>query len=104
MRIRRCTHPARLRSMPRGVRVPSLPRGELVAALVCGSKADGELCTPDESDALLALAHGVGAALDTLLSRGDSAVQSARETQALIVEKLDALMNQVRRALPPSVQ
>jgi hypothetical protein len=81
---------------------PMVSRGELVGALVCGAKHDNEVYAPDESDALLTLAHGVGTTLGTLSSRGDSAVESARETQALIVEKFDALMSQVRRALPPS--
>jgi hypothetical protein len=81
---------------------PMVSRGELVGAIVCGSKPDGELYAPDESDALLALAHGVGATLDTLSSRTDNAVESVRETQALIVEKLDALTRQVKLALPPT--
>ena len=83
---------------------PMISRGELVGVLICGAKPDNEVYAPDESDALLALAHGVGTTLSTLSSRGDSALESARETRALIVEKFDALMRQVRRALPPSAQ
>jgi hypothetical protein len=83
---------------------PMISRGELVGVLICGAKHDNEVYAPDESDALLTLAHGVGTTLGTLSNRGDSAVESARETQALIVEKFDALMSQVRQALPPSVQ
>jgi hypothetical protein len=83
---------------------PMISRGELVGVLICGAKHDNEVYAPDESDALLTLAHGVGTALGTLSSRGDNAAESARETQALIVQKLDALMSQVQRVLPPSVQ
>jgi hypothetical protein len=42
-----------------------------VGALVCGPKRDGETYAPDESDALLALAHGVGSALDVLEAKGE---------------------------------
>ena len=47
---------------------PMTSRGELVGVLVCAPKRDGEAYAPDESEALLALAHGVGTALDTLCS------------------------------------
>jgi GAF domain-containing protein len=80
---------------------PMISRGELVGVLICGAKHDNEVYAPDESDALLTLAHGVGTTLATLSGRGDTAMESAKETQALIVEKFDALMSQVRRALPP---
>jgi hypothetical protein len=42
---------------------PMISRGELIGTLICGPKRDGEAYAPDESDALLALAHGVGTAL-----------------------------------------
>jgi len=45
---------------------PMISRGRLVGALVCGPKRDGETYAPDEVDALLALAHGVGGTLDVL--------------------------------------
>ena len=48
---------------------PMISRGDLVGALICGPKRDGEAYAPDESEALLALAHGVGTALDTLSSQ-----------------------------------
>lgn len=50
---------------------PMISRGRLVGALICGPKKDGETYAPDESDALLALAHGVGGALDVLDSKGE---------------------------------
>ena len=83
---------------------PMISRGELVGVLICGAKHDNEVYAPDESDALLTLAHEVGTTLGTLSSRDDSAADSTRATQAIIVEKLDALMSQVRSTLPPSVQ
>ena len=39
---------------------PMISRGDLLGALLCGPKRDGEGYAPDESDALLALARGVG--------------------------------------------
>jgi hypothetical protein len=67
---------------------PMISRGDLVGVLVCGPKRDGEAYAPDESDALSALASGVGTALDTLSGRGDSALESLRATQAAILERL----------------
>jgi len=45
---------------------PMISRGALVGILVCGPKRNGEAYAPDESDALGALAHSVGTALDVL--------------------------------------
>jgi hypothetical protein len=70
---------------------PMTSRGKLVGALVCGQKRDGEAYAPDESEALLALAHGVGTALDTLSSHGGSAMEAIRETQALMLTELQKL-------------
>jgi hypothetical protein len=83
---------------------PMISRGELVGALICGPKPDGELYAPDESDALLTLAHAVGVALDTMSTRTDYIVELVRATQSLMIEKFDALTSQVRLALPPNVQ
>jgi hypothetical protein len=61
---------------------PMISRGELVGALICGPKRDGEAYAPDESDALLALAHGVGSALDVLSASRNgesSALQEIRD-------------------------
>ncbi|MGA8097846.1 MAG: PDZ domain-containing protein [Candidatus Cybelea sp.] len=70
---------------------PMISRGALVGALVCGPKRDGEAYAPDESEALLALAHGVGTALDTLSSQGDRVLESIRETQTLMLQELQKL-------------
>lgn len=78
---------------------PMLSRGALVGVLICGPKVDGESYAPDESDALRALAHGVGTTLDMLSPRRDGAIESLAATQATIVTKLDALESQVRAAL-----
>jgi hypothetical protein len=66
-------------------------RGNLVGALVCGQKRDGEAYAPDESEALLALAHSVGTALDTLSSHSGSAIEAIREKQALMLKELQKL-------------
>jgi len=50
---------------------PMISRGTLVGALVCGPKRDGEVYAPDESDALLALAHEVGSALGVFSTEHD---------------------------------
>jgi len=70
---------------------PMTSRGSLVGALICGPKRDGESYAPDEWDALLALAHGVGTALDTLSSHTDSAIEAIRETQGLVLKELQKL-------------
>ncbi len=74
---------------------PMISRGDLVGALVCGPKRDGEAYAPDESEALLALAHGVGTALDTLSSQSNGVIESMRETQALMLQELQKLARTV---------
>jgi len=54
---------------------------------VCGPKRDGEAYAPDESEALLALADGVGMALDTFSGQRDGVLESVRETQALMLQE-----------------
>jgi hypothetical protein len=74
---------------------PMVSRGALIGALVCGEKRDGEGYAPDESEALLALAHGVASALDTLALRQEAARQSVAEELAalrtLIEQRLHAV-------------
>ncbi len=76
-----------------------ISRGDLVGALVCGPKRDGEAYAPDESEALLALAHGVGTALDTLSSQSNGVIESMRETQALMLQELQNLPRAIVNAL-----
>jgi len=78
---------------------PMISRGDLVGALICGPKRDGEAYAPDESEALLALAHGVGTALDTLSSQSNGVIESIRETQALMLQELQRLPHAIVSAL-----
>ncbi len=78
---------------------PMVSRGDLVGALICGPKRDGEGYAPDESEALLAFAHGVGTALDTLSSQSNGAIDSIRETQALMLQELQNLSRAIVRTL-----
>lgn len=84
------------------VAFPMISRGLLVGALICGPKRDGQSPAPDESAALVALAHGVGMALDTLSTPNDGAM---RDILLVIVDKLDALPNKLSRpSFPPTAQ
>jgi hypothetical protein len=89
---------------------PMVSRGALVGVLVCGAKRNGEAYAPDESDALLALAHGVGTALDVLSAQRDRPSElvlrelaELREDvkrdrpSALVLSKLDELHEDVKR-------
>jgi hypothetical protein len=49
---------------------PMVARGHLVGAIVLGPKRSGDPYAPDESDAILHLAHGVGGAFDVLSASG----------------------------------
>ena len=72
---------------------PMVSRGALVGVLVCGAKRNGEAFAPDESEALLALAHGVGTALDVLSAQRD-------RPSELVLSKLDELHEYVMRDRP----
>ena len=72
---------------------PMISRGALVGVLVCGAKHNGETYAPDESEALLALAHGVGTALDVLSAQRD-------RPSELVLSKLDELHEDVKRDRP----
>jgi len=67
---------------------PAISRGKLMGVLLCGAKRDGEAYAPDETDALLALACGVGAALDTLADENRAELESLHAVQAAILERL----------------
>jgi phosphoserine phosphatase RsbU/P len=49
---------------------PMIARGRLVGTIVLGPKRSGDPYAPDESEAILHLAHGVGGALDVLSANG----------------------------------
>jgi hypothetical protein len=53
---------------------PMVARGRLLGALVLGPKRSGESYMPDESDAILQLAHGVGTTLDVLTAKDGTGV------------------------------
>jgi hypothetical protein len=78
---------------------PMISRGDLLGALICGPKRDGEAYAPDESEALQALAHGVGTALDTMKSKSNAAIESIREAQALMLQELQKLPRAIVSAL-----
>lgn len=76
--------------------LPMLGRGRLVGVLLMGERAGGEAYAPDDVQALSQLAHGVGAALDSLSVRaGDSEMtvllQTIASGQAAIIAELQAL-------------
>jgi hypothetical protein len=52
--------------LPGDVAFPMTVRGQLAGAIVCAFKRSGEAYAPDERDAVRALAHEVGLALDAL--------------------------------------
>ena len=85
--------------LPGELAFPMMSRGRLVGALVCGAKRDGETYAPDESDALLALARGVGAALDVLGAKADS------ESDSAIGELRDSIraLSEATRSLPDAI-
>lgn len=71
---------------------PMASRGRLVGALVCGPKRDGEAYAPDEAEALAALAHGVGSALDVLEARAEDPSETMMAELVKLVRALpDAL-------------
>jgi len=81
---------------------PMVSRGTLFGVLVCGPKRDGEAYAPDESEALLALAHGVGAALDTLSAGSHAANARLQATLELVLEELRALPSRLNGSPPSS--
>ncbi len=85
--------------LPGELAFPMISRGRLVGALVCGPKRDGETYAPDESDALLALAHGVGGALDVLGAQADGSSGSAIGE---LRESIRAL-SEATRSLPDAI-
>lgn len=78
---------------------PMASRGRLIGALVCGPKRDGEAYAPDESEALAALAHGVGSALDVLEARNGGSSEAVMSELARSVREL----SEIARALPDAL-
>jgi GAF domain-containing protein len=71
---------------------PMMARGTLIGTLVCGAKPGAEPYAPDERDALRAVAHGVGMALDTLTSKVESLDAAIRA----LPEQFAALRAEIR--------
>lgn len=67
---------------------PMIARGRLIGALVLGRKRSGESYAPDESDAVLQLAHSTGTALDVLREHAGGSDVTAAVT--LLAAKIDA--------------
>jgi MFS family permease len=71
---------------------PMVSRGTLVGVLICEAKRNGESYAPDESAALLALAHGVGTALDVLSAQQD-------RPNEVVLRELAELREDVKRMM-----
>ncbi|MBV8244296.1 MAG: hypothetical protein JOZ38_00090 [Candidatus Eremiobacteraeota bacterium] len=67
---------------------PMVSRGKLEGVLVCGQKPDSEPYAPDESDALLAVAHGVGTALSTMGAAGSDGFTELRAAILMLTDEL----------------
>lgn len=78
---------------------PITSRGRLIGVLVCGPKRDGESYAPDESDALMTLAHGVGGALDVLDARAEPSEQATLEELCASIRSL----SEITRRLPDAL-
>lgn len=77
---------------------PMLAHGALVGAIVCGAKRNGERFAPDEIDALHAMAHGVGLALDSLSTKSDDPYGVLLEAVRALPDALAARLNLQRDA------
>ncbi len=78
---------------------PMVARGHLVGAIVLGPKGSGDPYAPDESEAILHLAHGVGSALDVLSANGRAASDGLLEAIQTMSGDLRALTAEVRALL-----
>jgi GAF domain-containing protein len=70
--------------------LPMVSRGALVGVLVCGAKRNGEVYAPDELEALLAVARGVGTSLDVLSAQRD-------QPNELVLRELAELREDLKR-------
>jgi GAF domain len=86
--------------VPGAIAFPMIARGALLGAIVCGPKASGESFAPDEVDALVALAHGVSVALDSLSRESADSVALLSEVvvalQASIVTMQESVTADLR--------
>ena len=68
---------------------PMVARGQLVGAIVLGPKRSGDPYAPDESDAIMNLAHGVGGAFDVL----SASIHASRDG---LIEAIQAMSGDLR--------
>ncbi len=78
---------------------PMIARGRLVGAIVLGPKRSGDPYAPDESDAILHLAHGVAGALEVLSASGHASLNALLEAIQAMSGDLRALAAEIH-ALP----
>jgi hypothetical protein len=74
-------------------------RGHLVGAIVLGPKRSGDPYAPDESDAILHLAHSVGGAVDVLAANGHARPDAVLEAIQTMSCDLKALAAEIRALL-----
>jgi hypothetical protein len=89
-------------SLQGALALPMLARGRLLGVLLLGERAGGEAYAPDEVEALSALAHGVGSAMDALSVHREDSIAALRESLTSIADEVASLRN-VIRALPESI-
>jgi hypothetical protein len=70
-------------------------RGHLVGAIILGPKRSGDPYAPDESDAILHLAHGVGGAFDVLSASGHASRDGLLEAIHTMSGNLRALAAEI---------
>ncbi len=78
---------------------PMMARGVLLGAVVCGPKTSGESFAPDEVDALVALAHGLGVALDSLSRDPGDSIAPLREVVVGLQTSIVAMQESVTAEL-----
>lgn len=78
---------------------PMIARGHLVGAIVLGPKRSGDPYAPDESDAILHLAHGVAGALEVLSASGHASLNALLEAIQAMSGDLRGLAAEIH-ALP----
>jgi hypothetical protein len=83
---------------------PMVVRGQLLGALICDAKQNGEAYAPDESEAIGAIAHSVGAALSARPRKDSDAQLRLLEIQERLLEEVRLLRLELkassRQAIP----
>ena len=67
---------------------PMVTRGRMQGALVLGPKRSSESYAPDESEAIMQVAHGVAGALDMGTAQTDGALERMRELLETLPDRL----------------